>query len=156
MGGKMSPSCPISTRRIDSNMVRIISIQIFLLTAFFIFTNEPIFAYILLADSTVRVFRRHELSPFALFAKAVIKVANIMPKFSDESPKRFALYLSLFVSLSIVVLFHAGLHMIATYVAFILLICAFLEALFDFCVGCKIYYGIQLIKGSIKYDRYFN
>jgi len=39
---------------------------------------------------------------------------------------------------------------VAMVLATILLFCALLETLFDFCIGCKIYYAIELSKGFFK------
>jgi len=42
----MSASCPISARRVDSNMVRVISFQVALFTVVLIFTQESLFAFV--------------------------------------------------------------------------------------------------------------
>ena len=149
----MSPSCPISTRRVDSNMVRVISFQVALFTVALLFTQEILFAVVLLFDFVMRVARRSNLSLFHLVGKFILEGWNIAPKLCDESPKRFALYLGLVISLILVLLFAAGLPLIATSIALILLVCALLETVFDFCIGCKIYYVIQKIKGLNSNDR---
>jgi len=123
----MSPSCPISIRRVDSNMVRVISFQVAL------FTVEVLFALVLLFDFLMRVARRSNLSPFHVIGKFILEGWNIAPKLCDESPKRFALYMGLVISLVLVLLFAAGLPIVSTMIAFILLVCALLETLFDFC-----------------------
>ena len=151
----MSPSCPISTRRVDSNMVRVISFQVALFTVALLFTQEILFAVVLLFDFVMRVVRKPSLSPFHLIAKFLLEGWNIAPKLCDESPKRFALYMGLATSLILVVLFAAGFPVVATVIALILLLCALLETLFDFCIGCKIYYVIQRIKGLKNNDRNF-
>jgi len=148
----MSSSCPISLRRVDSNMVRIISFQVSLFTVALLFTQEIFFAFILLFDFLMRTLRRPNLSPFYVVAKFILDGWDIAPKLCDESPKRFALYLGLLISLVLVVLFATGFTIVATATAVILLGCALLETLFDFCIGCKIYYAIQLLK-AFKNDR---
>ena len=142
----MSPSCPISARRVDSNMVRVISFQVALFTVALLFTQEIFFALVLLFDFVMRVVRRSNLSPFHVIGKFILEGWNIAPKLCDESPKRFALYMGLVISMVLVLLFAAGLPIVATMIAFILLVCALLETLFDFCIGCKIYYAIQIMK----------
>ena len=149
----MSPSCPISIRRVDSNMVRIISFQVALFTVILLLTQESIFALILLFDFTIRAFRQAKLSPFSIVAEFVLKGWGVAPKLCDESPKRFALYLGLIASLFLVVFYLAGFTTLATSITVILLICALLETLFDFCIGCKIYYAIQIGKGFLDNDR---
>jgi len=148
----MSPSCPISTRRVDSNMVRLISMQVALFTVILLFTHEVLFAFVLLFDFSVRVLRKPTLSPFHQVAKFVLQVLDLPPKFCDESPKRFALYLGLSVSATLVVLSTAGLEKVAAAITIILLLCALLETLFDYCIGCKLYYTIQIMS-SLKNRR---
>jgi len=143
---EMSPSCPISTRRVDSNMVRVISFQVALFTVVLLFTQEILFALVLLFDFLMRAARKPNLSPFHVIGKFILEGWDIAPKLCDESPKRFALYMGLVTSMVLVLLFAAGLPIVATMIAFILLVCALLETLFDFCIGCKIYYAIQIIK----------
>ncbi len=149
----MSPSCPISTRRVDTNMVRIISFHVVVFTLVLIFTQNNFFALILLFDFAVRLLRMTEWSPFHILGKIVLNRWGTEPKLCDESPKRFALYLGLSISLFLALLYLAGNVQIATFVAIVLLVCALLETLFDFCIGCKIYYIIQRIKGLIANDR---
>lgn len=146
----MSPTCPISTRRVDVNMLRVISFQVALFTVVLVFTEEIFYALILLFDFFMRTIRKSNLSPFYIVGKLILTSLDVAPKLSDESPKRFALYLGLVVSLLLVVLFAAGLSTFAAVVAVILFVCAFLETLFDFCIGCKIYYAIQLAKALVK------
>ncbi|TET88784.1 MAG: DUF4395 domain-containing protein [Sulfurovum sp.] len=148
----MSPSCPISTRRVDTNMMRIISFQVVIFTLALIFTQEKLFALILLFDFSVRALRMTGLSPFHTVGKFMLNRWGAEPKMCDESPKRFALYLGLMTSFFLSLFYIGGTVEIATFIAIILLTCALLETLFDFCIGCKIYYAIQLLK-AFKNDR---
>jgi len=149
----MAQVCPISTRRVDSNMVRVISFQVALFTVILLITKESIYTFILLFDFAMRTLRKAQLSPFHLLAKFILDGWGIAPKLCDESPKRFALYMGLFISLLLVLLCIAGFNVFATVISIILLICAMLETLFDFCIGCKIYYAIQIGKGYLVYGR---
>lgn len=150
----MSPSCPISAQRIDSNIVRIISFQVVIFVLMLLYTQAVPFALILLYDFLVRAIRKPSWSPFAQIAKWSAKGLGLKPNYSNEAPKRFALYLGLAFASLLVLLYAAGWSKIATAVALILLFCALLETLFDFCIGCKLYYAIQLL-GSLKHRRIF-
>ena len=141
----MSLSCPISTRRVDSNMVRVISFQVALFAVVLLVTQESAFALMLLFDFFMRTVRQSKFSPFQVVGNFILTGCGIAPKFCDESPKRFALYLGLIISLFLVVFYMAGFTAFATSITIILLICALLETLFDFCIGCKIYYAIQIL-----------
>jgi len=50
----------------------------------------------------------------------------------------------LFTTVVIAALALFGFLKTATFVALVLIVCAFLEVLFDFCIGCKLYYALQL------------
>jgi len=149
----MSQSCPISQRRVDSNIVRTISFQVALFTLILLITQESVFAFILVFDFFMRTLRLSQFSPFHHVSKFVLTGWGIAPKLCDESPKRFALYMGLVISLFLAVLYVAGFTTFATAITIILLICALLETLFDFCIGCKIYYAIQLGKGFLNNGR---
>jgi len=149
----MAQVCPISTRRVDSNMVRGISFQVALFTVILLITKESAFAFVLLFDFLMRTLRKPQLSPFHLVSKFVLDGWGIAPKLCDESPKRFALYMGLVTSLFLVVFYAAGFTTFATAITIVLLICALLETLFDFCIGCKIYYAIQIGKGFLSNGR---
>jgi len=134
-------------------MVRVISFQVALFTVILLITEESFFALVLLFDFFMRVLRLSKYSPFQIIGNFVLSGWGVAPKLCDESPKRFALYLGLVTSLFLVVFYMAGFNALATAIAIILLICALLETLFDFCIGCKIYYAIQISKGFLDNDR---
>ncbi|MDQ7084522.1 MAG: DUF4395 domain-containing protein [Sulfurovum sp.] len=149
----MAEVCPISVHRIDSNLVRVISAQVVISIVLLLMTEQSIFAFILLFDFMMRTLRLAEFSPFHIISKFILTGWGIAPKLCDESPKRFALYLGLLVSLVLVVASMAGFMMFATLLAFVLLVCALLEMLFDFCIGCKIYHILQIGKGLFSNAR---
>lgn len=134
-------------------MVRIISFQVALFAMIFLVSQESFFALVLVFDFFMRAIRQSNFSPFQIVGTFVLKGWGIAPKLCDESPKRFALYMGLVTSLFIVIFYVAGFTTVATVLAVILLICALLETLFDFCIGCKIYYAIQIVKGLLANDR---
>ncbi len=130
-----------------------ISFQVALFTLLFLITQQSFFAWVILFDFFMRALRLSNFSLFQIIGKFVLKGWGVAPKLCDESPKRFALYLGLVTSLIIVVFYFAGFILFATVVAVILLICALLETVFDFCIGCKLYYAIQIGKGLLGNDR---
>ncbi len=134
-------------------MVRIISLQVVLFTVTLLFTQEKLFAIVILFNFSVRAVHMVKISPFYMIGKFILDGWGAEPKMCDESPKRFALYLGLFTSLLLTVSLLHGSLVLAMTVTIILLGCALLETLFDFCIGCKIYYAIELMKASFKNDR---
>lgn len=149
----MAQVCPISTRRVDSNMVRVISFQVALFSVLLLLTQESFFALILLFDFFMRTIRKQNLSPFHMVGKFILSGWGVTPKLCDESPKRFALYLGLIISFFLVLFFVAELTSIAIGITAILFICALMETLFDYCIGCKIYYAIQIMNSMKDHKR---
>jgi len=134
-------------------MVRLISFQVALFTVILLITQESAFALILLFDFLMRTIRQPNLSPFHVVGKFILSGWGVAPKLCDESPKRFALYLGLVISLFLFVFYVAGFTVFATAISIILLICALLETLFDICIGCKIYYAIQMMNAMKDHRR---
>ncbi|MCF6207720.1 MAG: DUF4395 domain-containing protein [Sulfurovum sp.] len=151
----MSPSCPISQRRIDSNLVRIVSFWVLLFTLLFAVTQMLPFLMIVLFDFIARVLRQETFSPFRQMARFILSLWDVKPRYTNEAPKRFALFLGLGMTLVITLLALLGFVKTAVFVSVVLMICAFLEVLFDFCIGCKLYYALELIK-VMRHDRNFN
>jgi hypothetical protein len=134
-------------------MLRIISFQVAVFAMIFFVSQERFFAWVLLFDFFMRAVRLPNFSPFHIIGTFTIAGSGLSPKLCDESPKRFALYLGLVTSLGMVIFQLTDFTVFATGLAFILVICALLETLFDFCIGCKIYYAIQIGKGFLDNDR---
>lgn len=143
----MSQSCPISLQSVDSNLVRIVSFQIAILTSIFIFTHSLAIALSLLFDFSMRLFRYTQLSPFQVLGQFILTKLHINPKYSDEAPKRFALFLGFFMAWFLLLFTVIGFVKVALLIAGILVLCTIIETVFDFCIGCKMYAIIQLSKG---------
>lgn len=142
----MSQTCPISFARIDAHFVRIIAVEVISLALLLIFTQNIIFALILLFDFTMRTLNLKKLSPLAHVAQAIIKQFEIKPLLCDEAPKRFALYVGVTIIALFTLLYLFKLNILASVLVAILLLCAFLEATFDYCVGCKVYHLLQYLQ----------
>jgi len=142
----MAKACPISSRRIDTHIVRFISAQVSIITILLIYTKLPIFALLLFIDFSARGFRKPNFSLFFNIAKLAVMTLKLHPKMTDEAPKRFALFMGLVMSFILGLLYISGEFYIGTIVAAILVTCALLETIFDFCLGCKIYQIIQKFK----------
>ena len=135
----MKQSCPISENRVNSIVVRVVAMQVAIIAFLLILTKHPIFAVFLFIDFLLRYFKYERFSPLVIVAKYIIKVFSIKPNFVDEAPKRFALAMGLAISMSLVILYIFKFYVVGMSITIVLLICALLEALFDYCVGCKIY-----------------
>ncbi len=141
----MAKTCPISTRRINSKIVRFISAQVVIFVVALAITKMPIFALVLCIDFIARFFRVQKFSPFFILGQFSSKILSLEPKFVDEAPKRFALVMGLVMSFILLGTYGFGFYSFGVTVASIIFLCALLETLFDYCVGCKIYYIIKKI-----------
>ena len=149
----MIQTCPISTKRVDSHMVRVISAQVALFSALLLLSGELFFAAILVYDYMVRALHQNFLSPFHIIGTCFLKTFAIEPALTDEAPKRFALFLGLTSSAALFTAYLLNLAILGPVIAVILIICALLETLFDYCIGCKLYYVIDIVKGFFKHAR---
>ena len=156
----MSISCPISNRRVDSRMARTVSLQVAIFTSLFVYTHHFAFAILVFVDFSIRALKKEDFSPFYRVGQILLDTFNIKPKLCDALPKQFALYMGLSVSIAIIFFYILGLFLPIEYASYtffpvviisvLLIIFALLEALLGFCMGCKIYYVIQLVKGIFK------
>lgn len=146
----MLKSCPISIHRIDSNLVRLIAFQVCILGLAYFLTNNIYFIVIILLDFSVRSLKIKKLSLFNLIGSSIISFFKIKPKMCDEAPKRFALNFGLIILTVIILTAYFQYQYMTIILVAALLICAFLEAAFDYCVGCKIHYFIQYAYYRLK------
>ncbi len=141
----MSQTCPISLKRINANLLRVISVEVITLGLLLMVTQNIIFAFILLFDFTMRTVNLKKFSPLAYIAQAMINSFHIKTILCDEAPKRFALYVGVTIITLFTFLYLLKLNLLASVLVGILLICAFLEATFDYCIGCKAYHLLQYL-----------
>ena len=139
----MNQSCPVSLKNVDSNIVRLVALQTVIVGIVFIITKMPIFALILFYDFAARGVRLPKFSPFIIVAKWIVKMFKMQAKSTDEAPKRFALFIGLFMLILINALILIDEVDIQKTLMIILVICASLEAFFDYCVGCKVYWFVK-------------
>lgn len=135
----MAKSCPVNFQKINENQVRIQALFITLTACGFIFTGWVVFGIVLLYDFTVRLFISPKVSLFAQIASLIIETFNIKEQLVDSAPKIFASKIGLAFSFAIVFSTFFGLNEAATFLAIILALCAAMEAVLNYCVGCKVY-----------------
>jgi len=141
----MTQTCPLSLQQIDSNFVRLIATQVSFVALLFLITQHSVFIFLLLFDFLSRAMKHPKLSPFVLMAKMFIVLFKMKPKLTNEAPKRFALYLGLFMTLMILTLSLLGFVKLSLVLTSFLITAALLEAISNYCVGCKIYYILKYL-----------
>ena len=152
----MSISCPISNRRVDARMARMVSLQVAIFTSLFVYSHIFAFAILVFLDFSIRALQKENFSPFYRVGQIILDTFKVKPKLCDALPKKFALYMGLSVSSLIIFFYILGLFLPIEYasytffpviiIAVLLIIFALLEAFLGFCMGCKIYYVIQVLK----------
>ena len=132
--------CPISTERIDSNSSRLtIFINVILLACFLIFSN-PIFIILVALDYFVRAALPIKYSPVRWIAGRILNLLRPKQKLIDLAPKIFASRLGFLCALAASILIFLGCSMASLITAASLMALATLDAVFNFCLGCQIYY----------------
>ena len=148
----VTQSCPISLKSIDNTIVRTGAFIIFIAVLLYVMFPSVYIPVFLTFDFCLRLFGKQRWSVVGRSAEIITRYLKIAPHFTDEAPKRFAVALGLFISMTILAADLSGMDKIASFFAWILLLCAATEILFDFCIGCKLYYVMKLLK-VIKNDR---
>ncbi len=135
----MAKSCPVNFEKVDENKVRFQALLVALSTLAFIMSGWVFFAFLLLYDFSARLFISQKISPFAQLAIVIIKLFNIRESLVDSAPKVFASYIGFVFSIIILLASLFEAESISAVFAIILAICAAMDAVFNYCVGCKVY-----------------
>lgn len=126
------------------NKIRITALLVFILTLLFIFTNSVFIPLFLLIDFSLRGFGFGKWSLLGLLAERLVKIFRLQEKPIYFPPKQFAAQVGFIFSATLLVLNISNLN--THPISFILLICAGLEAFFNFCVGCWVFSYYSKIK----------
>ena len=139
--------CPVSNKKTDENVVKTVA----LIIVFFIVTGLLLKSYLIIffisADFAVRAFTDGKYSPIRFVAKNNASFFNFNKIPIDAAPKKFAAGLGFLFSLIIGISLLSGSLILSYTFGLILLLCALLEGIFSFCVGCHVY---TLITISLK------
>jgi len=139
MASNQNITCPVSAERVDNNVTRIIAAFVLILAlAGLVLQNYFIYLF-LLYDFSTRTFFNGKGSLLKLLGKQTVKAFNIKPKPINAAPRKFAAGLGLIFSLSIGILIFLELIIPSFVVGGILVICAFMESVLGFCLGCYVY-----------------
>lgn len=141
----MSYACPMSFKLIDSNVSRLNSLFVSLLVMLYLSSSELAILLYLVYDFSMRLYYKKRYSLIHVTSSYIISFFRIEPKNIDSGAKRLAgAFGLLFVIL--LVMFHLldwYLPLVAT--ALIFLSCSLLDAFFNYCIGCKIYFIIKKV-----------
>lgn len=140
---KKNKSCPVSFKLIDGVVARIGAYFIILFLLTYILTSQIVFLYLLALDFFIRIYMNKSYSIVFQLARLTKKILKLETKLTDAAAKRLAAQFGLFFSILLVFEVSFDFELAFYITASILLFCALLEALFNFCVGCEIYYILK-------------
>ncbi len=140
------PSCPISMERVDERAARLVGfLVLFIVILQFLFPSI-VWLVLLSADFAARAFYR-PASPLARLSRCAVERFGL-PHIVDAAPKIFAARIGLFLSVAALLCWLIGWETGWELLLVIMGICAFFEAFFGYCVGCKFYTLWVRLKGK--------
>ncbi len=131
--------CPIINERIDERLVRINSALVFSSLALFAITGINLILYFVLFDFTIRVVGGIKYSPICKLIRFSLNLGGFKPNLINAAPKKMAAKFGLLFSILIIVFNLLGYNIAMYIVLSIFITASFLEAIFNFCMICKIY-----------------
>jgi hypothetical protein len=143
----MAPACPITFRQIDGTVVRINSLSISLMLVAYFVSSQILFIYILGIDLIIRLFINKELSPINQLSRLIKVMIRAKTINTDAGAKRLAAYFALAFSWAVILLHTFELFDVAKIVTIIFVACSLTELIFNYCVGCKIYFLYKKMVG---------
>ena len=132
-------SCPVIFKKVDQNTIRAIAALVCAIGVMFIISPTLWLLTLLLYDFLVRSLDYKKASPLFHLAKLIAKALKLKKIEIDAGPKEFALKIGFVFALISFIMFLLGEPSVALLVVGVLLVCAFLEAAFNYCIGCQIY-----------------
>ncbi|KPL14872.1 MAG: hypothetical protein AMS23_05520 [Bacteroides sp. SM1_62] len=131
--------CPVNERQINENVTRLNALVTFIVVTVFIFTPYKWILFFLPLDFALRAWFQGRFSPIGRMNNYLVRSLNLGESLINEGPKLFAARIGLILSAGAVISFFAGLTVIAYVLGGFLVFFSFLEAVFGFCMACKIY-----------------
>ncbi len=139
-------TCPISGEQRDGTTVRVVAGIVSVVTGVALLVAvqvappaAAVISGLLAIDFIIRAFIKTKYSPLATLARGIVSVLNLPKKMIDSAPKVFAARIGVVFSVTATLLYAGNLLYAGIAVSVILLICAILEFLFSFCLGCWMY-----------------
>lgn len=144
----MSYSCPLNFENVDSNVSRFSSLLVSSLVIFYLITFNIFILYFLFYDFLAKLFCQKKYSIIYQLSKLLKNLFRMKDKFTDGGAKRLAGFFGLFFILLLISGNNLNLYIFSMSVGIIFLGCSLVDALFNYCLGCKIYFIIKKIYPS--------
>ncbi|MDD2567188.1 MAG: DUF4395 domain-containing protein [Thiovulaceae bacterium] len=141
----MSFTCPLSFTKIDTNVARLNTLLASSLVTMYLFYDFVMILFFLVYDFGVKLFAHKKYSPLYISARGLKKLLRLKPALADAGAKRLANYFALFFMILLASAHYLQNAPLVVTLASIYLACAFLDIVFNYCIGCKVYYVIKKI-----------
>lgn len=145
----MSQACPLIYRQVDATVSRINAFWVLAMLMLFLGTSQNVWLYLLGADFLIRLYGPKSYSPFYRLSSGVKQLLKLPSRMTDAGAKRLAAHFGVLFIVLLLITAHMGLKELELMLGIIFLFCAALELLFDYCIGCKIYYLFQKIRMGV-------
>ncbi len=133
-------SCPINLKTYDNNKSRVSSFLVFLLMSLFVLTDNIFIVLFVFADVLLRFFGYNRFSVIQNLSAFTANLLKIKEDKRDKASKQLAMMFGmLFLSLTVAGHFIGNQYFLYSVLS-IYIACLFMDSVFDFCLGCKIYY----------------
>lgn len=135
----MNEACPITNDTVDERCARLCALIVLLPLGLALLLASPWPALFLGVDFGLRGFGGRRFSPVARLARGLAAVAGWIPRPTNGGPKAFAAKLGFGFSLAVTASLLLGKTMAGLIVGVPFALCAILEGVFGYCVGCRVY-----------------
>lgn len=139
MNIQQTVSCPVDGVTVNENKVRLIALQVFILSIVIFILPHWSLIILLSVDFFLRSFDLNKFSPLAAISAGIVRLFSIGVKPINQGPKRFAARIGLIFSISILISYYAGYATAVAGLTAVLILFSFLESFFSFCAGCHVY-----------------
>ncbi len=136
-------SCPIGAKQVDENVARIIAFQVIVITLLSLYFQWFWLSGLLMIDFLLRARFDGSGSLLRWIAMSVKQLFHLSNKPTNAAPKQFAALIGVFFSAAIGLFIYLDWFVLSWFTGSMLLVCAFLESVFGYCVGCTIYQLLQ-------------
>ncbi len=138
-------SCPISVIRINENVARVAAFYTFLIAITSLLSHSYLLTFLLGVDFAIRSFLPSVFSPLRFISGQTAILLDLKKVPVDAAPKRFAAGVGFLFCFLIATCQLFDFNFASYLIGSVLLICAFLESVFAYCVGCVVYTFLQRI-----------
>jgi len=142
----MKEMCPISFKQVNERAAQINAALAIFSIIIFLFTAHKWIILILAVDFFIRGFLNLSYSFYSAISKTILRIFKIRPLMVNAGPKIFAAKIGFIFCCIIAASYLLNFQKIGLIICSIFMFFAALEAIFRFCLACRIYPFIYKIR----------